>query len=51
MSLHSIMVVRFLPHKGVNYFQILWRHLCVSKTGYGPTWKVMKLTLLLMYFN
>jgi len=35
MSLHSIMVVRFLPHTWVNYFHILWRHWCVSKTSYG----------------
>jgi len=47
MSLHSIMVVGFLPHNGVDYFQILWRNWCVSKTGYGPTWKEMKLTLVL----
>ena len=54
MSLHSIMVVRFLPHKWVNYFHILWRHWrhwCVSKNGYGPIWKVMKLTFLLRYFK
>jgi len=36
-GLHSVMVIEFLPHIGVDYFQILWRHWCVSKTGYGPT--------------
>jgi len=35
MSLHSIMVVGFLPHNGVDYIQILWSHWCVSKTCYN----------------